>query len=132
MHSKYEHSIATDLRERGVDFDYECKSYKYIVSVPHTYCPSCGAKPACKQASYTPDFFLPNGIIVEAKGRWDSADRKKMAAMAEQYPDLDIRMLFLANNWLTKRHKESYGSWCEKKGIKYHVGKTVPQEWIDE
>ncbi|WP_373088740.1 hypothetical protein [Zhongshania sp.] len=131
LHSKYEVGIAEDLREKGIEFDYEAKTFKYTVQVPHTHCTECGAKPASKTAKYTPDFFLPNGIIVEAKGRWTSSDRKKMAAMAEQYPELDIRMLFKSDNWLTKAHRDSYSTWCEKRGIPYHVGDVIPEEWLN-
>lgn len=132
LHSKFEYDIAMDLKNKGVDFAYEAETFKYTVEVPHTYCKECGDKPALKTARYTPDFRLPNGIIVESKGRWTSEDRKKIAAMYEQYPDMDLRMLFKSNNWLTKNHKESYSSWCDKRGIRYHVGNIIPQEWIDE
>lgn len=130
MNSKFELDVAKDLREKGINFDYEMQSFTYVVDVMHTVCPECGHKPAIKYARYTPDFFLPNGIIVETKGRWTSEDRKKMVAMVEQYPELDIRMLFRADNWLTKKHRDSYSTWCDKKGIPYAVGKTIPEEWL--
>lgn len=130
MNSKFEYNIALDLKERGVDFDYEAETYEYTVAVVGTKCPECGSGPATKKARYTPDFFLPNGIIVETKGRWDSQDRKKMVAMKEQHPDLDIRILFLADNWITKRHKDRYSTWCDKKGLTYAIGKTIPEEWL--
>ena len=31
--------------------------------------------------TYTPDFVLPNGIIIETKGRFTSDDRRKHAAI---------------------------------------------------
>ena len=39
---------------------------------------------------YTPDFVLPNGIIIETKGVWDAEDRKKHLLIREQHPELDI------------------------------------------
>ena len=44
--------------------------------------------------TYTPDFILNNGIIIETKGRFLSADRKKHIAIKKQHPDLDIRFVF--------------------------------------
>lgn len=41
---------------------------------------------------YTPDFVLPNGIIIETKGVWDAEDRKKHLLIKEQHPNLDIRL----------------------------------------
>ena len=43
---------------------------------------------------YQPDFVLPNGIIVEAKGRLDVWDRRKMVAVKAARPELDIRFVF--------------------------------------
>ena len=52
--SGLEEAIADRLDEQGVKFTYEEEKIKYI-------------RPA-KNATYTPDFVLPNGIIIEAKG----------------------------------------------------------------
>ena len=37
--------------------------------------------------TYTPDFVLDNGIIVETKGIFDSEDRRKHIAVREQHPE---------------------------------------------
>jgi hypothetical protein len=57
-----------------------------------------------------------------------------MAAVIEQNPDLDIRMLFMRNNPITKTSKTKYSDWCDKRGIKYHISAngSVPEEWIAE
>lgn len=83
---------------------------------------------------YKPDFILPNGIIVEAKGRFTPADRKKMSLVIEQNPDLDIRLLFMLDNTLTKHSKTTYSAWCEKRGIKCFVSREgeIPDEWLKE
>ena len=44
--------------------------------------------------TYTPDFVLPNGIIIEVKGRFTSDDRRKHLAVKRQHPKLDIRFVF--------------------------------------
>lgn len=78
--SGLEKSIQEDLTSRGVPFRYE------EVKVSYT-------KPASKH-SYTPDFILPNGIIIESKGLWDVEDRQKHKLLREQHSDLDIRFVF--------------------------------------
>ena len=80
---------------------------------------------------YTPDFILPNGIIVEAKGKWDYASRKKMLLVIAQNPHLDIRMLFMrASNKIRKGSPTSYADFCEKNNIKWAQGPEVPKEWL--
>ena len=44
--------------------------------------------------TYTPDFVLPNGIILETKGQFISDDRRKHKLIKQQHPDLDIRFVF--------------------------------------
>jgi len=115
--SKFEAAIAADLEERGIEYTYESQTLVWI-------------QPA-QTRKYTPDFFLPNGIIVESKGKWSVEDRKKMLLVIEQNPELDIRMLFQYDNKLSKRAKQRYSDWCERKGIKYAF-KTIPEEWLNE
>jgi hypothetical protein len=78
--------------------------------------------------------MLPNGIIVEAKGKLDRLVREKMALVFEQNPDLDIRLLFMRDNKLSKTSKTRYSDWCEKRGIKYAVSEQghIPEEWLVE
>ena len=44
--------------------------------------------------TYTPDFILNNGIIIESKGMFTAADRRKHLAIKRQHPTLDIRFVF--------------------------------------
>ena len=81
---------------------------------------------------YTPDFVLPNGIIIETKGVWDATDRQKHLLIREQYPQLDIRFVFTrSKSRLYKGSKTTYGTFCEKYGIKY-ADKQIPLEWLKE
>lgn len=81
---------------------------------------------------YTPDFLLPNGIIVETKGRFTPADRMKHLAIKKQHPNLDIRFVFSnSNSKLRKGAKTTYADWCVKHKFLY-ADKDVPQEWLDE
>lgn len=129
FHSKLELSVATDLHNRNEEFKYETESFKWIERLPRAFCGECGEKSALVERSYTPDFFLPSGIIVEVKGNFTSKDRKIALAMKEQHPELDVRMLFQRDNWLTRQHKTKYSDWCEARGIEYAFIK-IPDEWL--
>ena len=87
-----------------------------------------------KKHKYKPDFILANGVIVEAKGRFDAATRQKMSLVIEQNPDRDIRLLFMRDNTISKSSKTKYSDWCDARGIKYHVSANgeVPEEWYRE
>lgn len=81
---------------------------------------------------YTPDFVLPNGIIIETKGVWDSEDRKKHLLIKEQHPQLDIRFIFSRSKTpIYKGSKTTYASFCEKYGFK-HADKLIPDAWLKE
>jgi len=90
-----------------------------------------------QKKSYTPDFPINDRFIVEAKGAFNSADRKKHKLIREQHPELDIRFIF--SNSKTKIGKKSlttYGKWCELFKFKFHCIQSTkipfPQEWLNE
>ena len=115
--SGLEQIVRDSLRGRKCNAKYECLKIEWE---DLTY------------RKYTPDFLLPNGIIVETKGRFTPADRMKHLAIKKQHPHLDIRFVFSnSNSKLRKGAKTTYASWCEKHGFLY-ADKDVPQEWIDE
>ena len=122
LRSGFEAKVKKSLEARGVDFKYESEKLPYIV-------------PESKHL-YTPDFIckteLGTTIYVEAKGNFTAADRKKMKLVIEQNPDKDIRMLFMRQNKIQRNSKTTYGSWCDKHGIKWAVSATgfVPDSWI--
>jgi len=111
--------VWTDLKNRAVKgASYESMKIKYVVPE--------------KQRSYTPDIILPNGIILEVKGRLVKADRDKHLLIKEQHPDLDIRFVFqCANNKIRKGSQTTYAMWCEKNDIKW-CEKVAPNAWIRE
>jgi len=118
--SGLEETVANYLQDRNISFEYEDKAntIKYIV-------------PA-KGHTYLPDFKLPNGIIVETKGRFLLADRKKHELIKQQHPEIDIRIVFSnSKTRISKSSKTTYGMWCEKIGIPY-ADKEIPQSWLDE
>jgi hypothetical protein len=102
----------------GVPFDFEQFYIKYVV-------------PA-REAKYTPDFVLRNGIIIETKGIWEVDDRKKHLLIREQYPTLDIRLVFSSSkSKIYKGSPTSYGDFCTKHGIPF-ADKLIPLAWLKE
>lgn len=85
-----------------------------------------------KYRTYTPDFELDNGIIIETKGIFSPADRRKHVEIQRQHPTLDIRFVFSnANAKLYKGAKSRYCDWCEQKGFKW-AHRVIPEEWLLE
>ena len=113
--SKYEETVYNNVLENGFTVEYEPFSLAYLV-----------------KGNYYPDFVLPNGIIVEAKGYFDSRSRAKMVAVKKNNPDLDIRMLFMnSKTKVRKGSKLTYADWCEKYKYPYADG-MIPLEWFNE
>ena len=113
--SGLEDRISEQLKSLSVLFKYEEFKIKYEVNETRTY---------------TPDFELPNGVIIESKGRFVAADRKKHLLVKKQHPELDIRFVFSNSRAkITKGSKTSYGDWCEKHGFMY-ADKLIPEEWV--
>jgi hypothetical protein len=131
MRSRFEERIAEQLEEAGMDYEYEAYEYDYYerLGVYRASCEDCGSRQLVRMGTYTPDFFLSNGIIVETKGKFTAKDRRKMLAVIEQYPDEDIRMCFMTNNKLTRRSTKRYSDWCEDNNVKYCIGE-IDETWL--
>lgn len=79
---------------------------------------------------YTPDFTLPNGIIVETKGRFVTADREKLKLIKQQHPDLDIRLVFSnSRQRISKQSRTTYALWAETHGFPF-ADRLIPSSWI--
>jgi hypothetical protein len=82
--------------------------------------------------TYTPDFVLPNGLIIEVKGLFTASDRRKHVAIKKQHPNLDIRFVFESSKRkLSKGAKSTYGTWCKKNKFLY-ADRIVPENWLKE
>tara|TARA_R110002051_G_scaffold208626_1_gene274561 strand:- start:30 stop:470 length:441 start_codon:yes stop_codon:yes gene_type:complete len=82
--------------------------------------------------TYTPDFILDNGIIIEVKGLFDSEDRNKHIQVRKQHPELDIRFIFSnAKAKLYKGAKSRYFEWCDKNDFMC-AHRIIPEEWLKE
>jgi hypothetical protein len=116
--SGLEEKVSQQLEALGINVEYETKKIKYVIPESvHTY---------------TADFQLPNGIIIETKGRFLNDDRKKHLYIKSQKPEYDIRFVF--SNSLAKLNKGSkttYADWCNKHGFLF-ADKLIPEEWIKE
>lgn len=116
LRSGLEDNIAQQIKEAGLPVTYEKRKITWTDKVK----------------TYTPDFELPNGIIIEAKGIFDNDDRRKHLQVQAQYPDLDIRFVFSnPNAKLYKGAKSTYADWCTKNNFKY-AHKLIPEEWLNE
>ncbi|WP_210265446.1 endodeoxyribonuclease [Bradyrhizobium aeschynomenes] len=116
--SGLEEKVAAQLSTLEVPAKYE--QYKLNYEVP------------ARTATYTPDFVLPNGIIIETKGRWVTEDRKKHRLIKACHPNLDIRFVFSnPNTKIGKQSKTTYAMFCEKLGFLFAKA-LIPREWVDE
>lgn len=116
--SGLEEKVAAQLEAEGVPVRYEAHTLKYV-------------KPE-KEHRYTPDFVLPNGIVIETKGRFVTADRQKHLHIKRCHPHLDIRFVFSnPNQRIGKKSQTTYAMWCQKNGFLFSA-RLVTREWIKE
>ena len=93
--SGLEEKVSDLLCELGVDYEYESKSFPYTI-----------------QHLYTPDFILPNGVVLETKGYWRPEDRRKVKQVITENPDIDLRMVFQdPYKKISKKSKTTYSKW---------------------
>lgn len=116
--SKFERAIHEHATGSGRVAEYEPDGYylNYTVS-----------------SRYIPDFRLPNGILVEAKGYLRSTDRSKMRRVKACNSGLDIRFVFMnASKKISKAPSSlTYGEWADKNGFPWAEG-LIPEEWYEE
>jgi hypothetical protein len=113
--SKYEETVYNDAIKIDKDIAYEPYSIPYLI-----------------KGNYYPDFLLPNGIIIETKGYFDSRARAKMIAVKKSNPELDIRLVFMnSKTKIRKGSKLTYADWCRKYGFLFADG-MIPTKWFKE
>ena len=115
--SGLEDTVANYLKEHKVKFLYEKVKIEWEDLAYRTY---------------TPDFVLNNGIIIETKGIFTVADRRKHVCIKKQHPSLDIRFVFTnSNRKLRKGAKSSYAEWCIRYGCRFY-NRIIPEDWLKE
>ena len=116
--SGLEEDVCKQLKKAKIKYGYEQIKFKYLIPASSHF--------------YTPDFVLFNGVVVETKGRWILEDRKKLKLIKEQYPNLDLRIVF--NNSrakIRKGAKTTYAQICERLKIPF-ADKEIPADWMTE
>lgn len=117
--SHYEDMVEDDLIQRAGKRNVSYESVRLEYTIVHTYVLDFSVRRSRKGL-----------LLIETKGRFTSPDRRKMLAVKEQHPDLDIHLLFYrASEKLYKGSKTTYAMWAEKHGFKWAQGK-VPKEWL--
>ena len=112
--SGLEEQVAKLLEGLGVTYEYESTRVPYTI-----------------QHHYSPDFILPNHVLLETKGYWDAKDRRKILAVKKDNPYLDLRMVFQSPyNKINKNSKTTYAKWCEKHDIPWTAYHNIPLDWL--
>lgn len=116
--SGLEVAIAEQLREAGVPVEYETVKLRYT-------------KPSTV-STYTVDWELPSGVLVESKGRFTPADRKKHLLVKAQHPTRELRFVFSnSRSRINKGSPTTYADWCTKHGFRF-ADKRIPAAWLSE
>lgn len=105
----FERRIYNRLRRARAKFKYEHERIPYVLA-----------------GHYLPDFVIdtPLGrVYLECKGYFRREDKRKLAAVKKQHPEMDLRILFY-------RHSKTNIKWAEKNGLKYAVS-SLPKEWLE-
>jgi len=123
LKSGLEEVVYTYLTKNKCTFKYEGLKVTYF-------------QPEIKK-TYKPDFPIKGSFIVETKGAFNSADRKKMKLVKSQNPKLDIRFIFSnSKTKIGKKSKTTYAKWCELNDFPYHciysTKEVFPTEWLKE
>ena len=80
MRSSYEIAYAKWLDKNSVNWIYEPKAFRLIIKG--------------KEATYTPDFYLPDiNKYIEIKGYWRDDAKEKFLEFKKQYPRVDLIVL---------------------------------------
>jgi hypothetical protein len=133
--SNFEKSLACSVNSRGFGFKYEPWSLAFTKPMRMTKkLKEAHGLPKDFSSEtyhlYTPDFLLPSGVIVEAKGKFTAQMRTIMINVVRCNPELDIRMCFQRDNRIHPGSKTRYSDWCNQNKIAYAVG-IIPTSWCE-
>ena len=113
--SRFEASIAEQLHEAGVMFAYE--DVELFYEIPSVYLTD----------------FTVGTMIIEVKGYFSPADRRKMLAVKASHPDEDVRFVFQNVRQKLSRAPRSltYAQWADRHGFKWAEDR-LPAAWLRE
>jgi hypothetical protein len=101
--SQLERKVDAFIQAHKIEASYESKRLPYTLL--HTY---------------TPDWQLPSGAFVEAKGAWEPSDRTKIKAILDQHKGIDLRMVFSAPHQpIRPGSTTTYADVCDSLGIRW-------------
>lgn len=109
MRNNFEEAIDVQLKLSGVEYGYEVEKIPYTI-----------------HSSYLPDFVLNldgHRRYIECKGHFRVEDRRKLAAVKRQYPDIDLRIVFY------RIPKLAIQRWCKRNNILWAF-QTIPLDWL--
>lgn len=111
--NQFEDKLGSFLEERRVAYEYETLILGYTL-----------------EGKYKPDFILPNGIIIEAKGFFRITAQRILRAVKKQHPELDIRLVFYDWNKKVQGSNLTCKAWATKYDFKF-ANQNIPEEWIE-
>lgn len=118
--SRYERDIVQHAIDLGLPYAYESVVLEYETAIVKGTCKACGAtgRDVVQRRTYTPDIVLPNGIVVEIKGKFDASKRNLMRQLVRCNPDVDIRFIFMRDNRFGQaKTRKRYSDWARAQGV---------------
>jgi len=123
--NKFESSTGKFLDDQGIDFEYEKLKVDYTVS-----------------GTYLVDFAIKKKdgtlMLIETKGNglsFDGHNKRKLRAVKEQHPTLDLRLVFYSDGKCGPKRKDGtymrQSDWAKRYGFQYAI-RTIPEEWLEE
>lgn len=133
------------IGRRVIKNEFELKLYKQIKNLKG---PKDKLEYETEQVPYTidyvyePDFIITrkdgSKLYVEAKGNgraWTPQVQRKMIAVKQQHPDLDIRIVFFSDGAMGQRRKDGsfrrQSDWATQHGFPFAI-RDVPKEWLED
>lgn len=104
----FERDVGNKLKKLKAHASYEIEKLPYVL-----------------EGKYNPDFTLKDGTIVECKGYFRPADRRKMVSIRKQYPDRRIIICFYRPFDKIKNSKTTYAGWAERTGFEWCTLETL-------
>ena len=138
--SRFEWEVYSTLKASGVDVR-RCDAgdtIDYSEPKPNVSCLECGSSECAQNRKYTPDLYITtstpdgaSGYYVEVKGYFRNEKRKLFRCLRASRPDIDLRIIFGSNHWVTKgktRLPNYFDSYI--KNIPYHIWNgDIPGDW---
>lgn len=122
--NKFEEQTAKALNANSIPFSYESTKIPYTVS-----------------GNYLVDFRITTKsgktIFIETKGNGRSFDghcKRKMIAVKQQHPELDIRIVFYNDGKCGPKRKDGthmlQSDWAKRNGFEYAI-RNIPESWYE-